>query len=46
MRPRAVVAALLAGGQRAAAQPALPAARASDRPTAWVAEGLREGLRE
>ena len=46
VRPLAVVAALLTEEQRAAAAPPPPSARAPDRPTAWVVEGLREGLRE
>ena len=44
VRPLAVVASLLAEERRAVARP--QTVRPSDRPTAWVAEGLREGLRE
>jgi len=44
IRPLAVVAALLADERRAVARP--EAARPTDRLSAWVVEGLREGLRE
>jgi len=46
LRPLAVVAALLAEERRAAAQPPKVAVTPPDRPTAWVVEGRREGLRE
>ena len=46
LRPLAVAAALLAEERRAAAQPPEVAVRPPDRPTTWVVEGRREGLRE
>ena len=46
VRPLAVVAALLAEERRTAAQPAPPTDHPPNRLSAWVAEGLREGLRE
>ncbi len=44
-RPLAVVAALLAQEQRAAAAPQQPAPRPADRPSAWVIAARREALR-
>src|SRR5256885_237057 len=44
LQPRGLAAAVVAGGQRAAAPPAQPTARPPDRPSGWLLAARREAL--